>query len=201
MGQPDVVRRPRACRAEERNRRKDCGATSSPAGSSKSSGLSGSMLNRLRLNETAGQSESVLLCRFNPDRRRRHNSRLMQSSRRPAVSASLMPPRRVRRLHRAPPTAISFPVLYRRFDTIHTPFIPWSQDDGRSTAEADETTTAISPPRRPQRKGRVPWLDADGPPTKVPEEGRVGGGLGGCRSRESLLPAAFALMPVPQSRP
>jgi hypothetical protein len=33
------------------------------------------------------------------------------------------------------------------------------------------------------------------------EEGRVGGGRGGCRSRESLLPAAFALMPVPQSRP
>lgn len=32
-------------------------------------------------------------------------------------------------------------------------------------------------------------------------KGRVGGGRGGCRSRESLLPAAFALMPVPQSRP
>jgi len=33
------------------------------------------------------------------------------------------------------------------------------------------------------------------------DEGRVGGGRGVCRSRESLLPAAFALLPVPQSRP
>jgi hypothetical protein len=32
-------------------------------------------------------------------------------------------------------------------------------------------------------------------------QGRVDGGRGDCRSRESLLPAAFAIVPVPQSRP
>jgi hypothetical protein len=39
------------------------------------------------------------------------------------------------------------------------------------------------------------------PPIRCPDQGRVGGGRGGCRSRESLLPAAFACLPVPQSRP
>jgi hypothetical protein len=37
--------------------------------------------------------------------------------------------------------------------------------------------------------------------SRCAEQGRVGGGRGGRRSRESLLPAAFALTPVPQSRP
>jgi len=46
------------------------------------------------------------------------------------------------------------------------------------------------------------WGEAAGPLVESRREaGRVGSGRGGCRSRESLLPAAFALMPVPQSRP
>jgi hypothetical protein len=36
---------------------------------------------------------------------------------------------------------------------------------------------------------------------RAPRIGRVDGERGGCRLRESLLPAAFALLPVPQSRP
>jgi hypothetical protein len=39
------------------------------------------------------------------------------------------------------------------------------------------------------------------PKQKRPKFGRVDGGRGGCRSRELLFPAAFALLPVPQSRP
>jgi hypothetical protein len=42
------------------------------------------------------------------------------------------------------------------------------------------------------------WLRR--PKKAFDREGRVDGGRGGCRPRESLLPAAFALTPVPQSR-
>ena len=59
-----------------------------------------------------------------------------------AVPASLTPPRRACRLHWAPPTAISFPSLYRRFDKMRTSPKPSRKDTGY-------LFTALCPPGLP----------------------------------------------------
>src|SRR5215213_3678441 len=62
--------------------------------------------------------------------------------------ASLTPPRRACRLHWTPPTVISFPSLYRRFDKMRTGPRPSGKDDTGS-----ETEPMSSRRRSPRRGG------------------------------------------------
>ena len=54
---------------------------------------------------------------------------------------------------------------------------------------------------KPDARHQLGFMSNSPFPIVMLQTGRVGGGRGGCRSRELLLPAAFALLPVPQSRP